>query len=129
MGLILDIHTNLIIPIVSPRPCQHPRNLVHCFPRETNPWPIAKVGDPAEGVERWVGFEGRRGMEYTKWLVASSGGLQLSTGQLEARTREPKTILVVDVKPQAKGTRTDPYAGGGGGGRGSQEEWPKDRCR
>lgn len=84
MGLILDIHTNLIIPTVPPHPSQHPRSLVHCFPRETKPRPIAKVGDPAERVERCIGFEEPRGMEYTKWLVASSGGLQLSTGQLEA---------------------------------------------
>lgn len=42
IGLIFDIHINLIMPTTLPLP-----SLLPCFPREKKPWPFAKVGNPA----------------------------------------------------------------------------------
>lgn len=72
MGLIFDIHVNLIMPTTPPLPSPPP-----CFP-------FAKMGNPAgEQVGQCVicervGFEVLRGMEYSRYLAAGLVGLQLS---------------------------------------------------
>lgn len=101
MGLIFDIHINLIMPTTPPLPSPPP-----CFS-------FAKVGNPAgEQVGRWGGVlsvnEGH-GVQQTPggWLGGSAAQLEVCWRLKSGSQRE---VLAEDSKHQAEGTmrrRTD----------------------
>lgn len=103
MGLIFDIHINLIMPTTLPLP-----SLLPCFPREKKPWPFAKVGNPAgEQAGRCVicervGFEVLRGMECSRHLAAGLVGLQLSWRSAGGLNLEAKKSWLWIQSPRLK---------------------------